>query len=302
MQIGIQTAGIFEYWGVDRGFRELKEAGFDCVDLGMDSMWPVGSIIKGERDFILSKPLDELMEYFRPYKEASEKYGVSVYQAHAPFPSYLNGKAELNEEIISTIEKCIAICGYLNCKYIIVHPAFNNYAERMEFDDEWNVNIALYSRLIPTLKKYGVICCLENMFTGRQGKIYEAICSDLNEAAAYIDELNGIAGEKRFAFCYDTGHGLLLGRDPYGSLLQIGDRVEALHIHDNDGNNDQHVMPYTGRLDWERFIKGLKAIGYQGALCFESGNSLSFFPNELAPQVLRLIAATGKYFADRLAD
>ena len=207
-----------------------------------------------------------------------------------------------NEYILEAMDKCAAVCRMFECRYLVVHPAFNAYNERMEYDDEWNLNIERYSKMIPALKKYDVIACLENMFTARGGKVYEAICSDMNEAAAYIDELNEIAGEKRFAFCYDTGHGLLLGRDPYGSLLQIGDRVEALHIHDNNGMDDQHITAYMGKLDWNRFIRGLKAIHYQGALCFESSNTARMFDPELTPEVLRLTSATGRMFARRIAE
>ena len=302
MQVGIQTAGIFELFGVEEGFKQIHDAGFDCVDFGMDVFWPLNRVQKGERDFILSESMDEIIEFFRPYKEAADRYGVRIHQAHSPFPTYINGNDELNDELMVVAEKCIKLCKFFECKYLIVHPAFNNYDERMEPDDEWDLNIERYSKLIPALKKNGVICCLENMFTSHNAKRYEAICSDFNEAAAYIDELNGIAGKKCFAFCYDTGHALLMGRDPYSALTQIGSRVETLHIHDNNGVDDQHVTAYLGKLDWNRFIKGMKAIGYKGVLSFESSNTVRWFAPELAPEVLHLTAATGKYFARKIEE
>ena len=131
-------------------------------------------------------------------------------------------------------------------------------------------------------------------------KVYEAICSDMNEAAAYIDELNDMAGEKCFAFCLDTGHALLLGKDIYTAIMQIGERLETLHIHDNDGKGDQHLAPYMGCLDWKRFVKGLRDVGYQGALSFETFNTINVFDLELMPEVLKLIGATGRMFARRI--
>ena len=300
MMVGIQTGGILERYGVDGGFRVLHEAGFDCVDFGYFDYMSVGDLLKGERKSILDRPMDEIYDFFRPFKEAAARWNIRFYQTHAPFSTFVKDNPEVNEYLLTVMDKCAQVNRYFDCRYMVVHPAFNAYADRMEYDDEWNLNIERYSRMIPALKRFDVICCLENMFVARQGKIYEACMSDMNEAAAYIDELNTVAGEKRFAFCYDTGHGLLVGRDPYGSLLQLGDRLEAVHIHDNNGWEDQHIAPYMGKLDWDRFVRGMKAIGYKGALCFESGNTTRMFDPELTPMVLRLTAETGKMFARRI--
>lgn len=299
-KIGVQTAPVIDLLGPEEGFKMIHEAGFDCVDFNVDH-WMTGSEIrKGEFSGFFDQDMDAILEAMRPYKEAAEKYGVGFGQAHAPFPSYVKENDFVNGKVLDALKKCVEICAYVGCPHLIVHPAFFDYDNRMDPDTEWDANIKLYTALIPVLKKCHVTCCLENMFTGRKGKIYEAICSDFNEAAAYIDELNDIAGEKCFAFCLDTGHALLLGHDIYTAIMQIGDRLETLHIHDNNGQSDQHIAPYMGILDWNRFIQGLRDVGYQGNLSFETFNACQVFDHELMPDVLRLIAATGRMFARRI--
>ncbi|MBQ3078760.1 MAG: sugar phosphate isomerase/epimerase [Clostridia bacterium] len=300
MNISVQTGGILDRFGMEKGLKMIADAGFDAVDLNMDHGLPGSNIHKGICESVFDAPHEERMERVRVLKETADKYGISFYQAHAPFPSYVKDDCNMNEYLIEVLEKCIEACGYLQCRYLIIHPMFLGYDNQMDKDAEWDVNIERYSRLIPALKKYDVIACLENMFTGHRKKIYEAICSDFNEAAAYIDELNGIAGEKRFAFCFDTGHALLLGKDIYNSLLQVGERIETFHIHDNDGIDDQHIAPYTGRLDWDRFIKGVKEIGFKGTLSFETFNICNIYDPELIPHALKLIAETVKMFARRI--
>ncbi len=301
-KIGVQTAPILETLGVEEGFKVIHEAGFDCVDYNIDLLMPGSEIRKGEFSGFFDRDMDAILEDIRPYKEAAAKYGVTFGQAHAPFPSYVKDNPEVNAKVLDGLIKCVEICAYVGCPHMIVHPAFFDYDNRMDPDTEWDANIKLYSALIPVLKKCHVTCCLENMFTGRRGKIYEAICSDFNEAAAYIDELNDIAGEKCFAFCLDTGHALLLGRDIYTAIMQLGDRIETLHIHDNNGMGDQHLAPYMGILDWNRFIMGMRDVGYQGNLSFETFNACHVFDAELMPEVLRLIAATGRMFARRIDE
>ncbi len=303
LKVSVQTAAVLDKYGPDEGFRVLREAGFDGVDFNIvDEALPGSKIGRGELDSIYDKSDEEIFEYFRPYKEAAEKYGVSFCQAHAPFPSWIKGKPETNEYMIHVFEKCLMVCNYVGCPYLIVHPFFAAYNDTLLPEDEWKLNIESYSRLIPAIKKYGVTVCLENMFTASRRKVYAAICQNPDEANRYIDTLNEIAGEKCFAFCLDTGHALLVGNDIYTVIRKLGHRIETLHIHDNDAWDDQHIAPYMGRLDWNRFIKGLKEIGYQHDLSFETVNALRVFDEELMPNVLSLIAATGKMFARRISE
>ena len=81
---------------------------------------------------------------------------------------------------------------------------------------------------------------------------------------------------------------------------KLGNRVKALHIHDNDGVDDLHLSPYFGVNEWERFLKGLIAIDYQGNLNFENGGSLKQVPPALLPSALRTTADIGNYFRSRI--
>ena len=49
----------------------------------------------------------------------------------------------------------------------------------------------------------------------------------------------------------------------------------------------------------EHKLSELKAIDYHGALSFETYAAVSTFDPALAPHVLRLIAQTGRMFAER---
>jgi len=140
--------------------------------------------------------------------------------------------------------------------------------------------------------------CIENLFTERARKIIEDVCGSAEEACRYIDTLNEMAGEKRFGFCLDTGHSLMLGKDMRNFIHTIGPRLKALHLNDNDGNDDLHTLPYTGKLDWERTANALRDVGYRNTVNFELG--LGQFPAQTRPAVLQYIASIGKYIADKL--
>ena len=299
MKLVVQSAPLVDKYGIDGAFRMLSEAGFDGVDFNIDTELPGGAIVKGEYDGLFTKSDEEMIEFCRPYKEAGEKYGIDFHQMHAPFPSYVKSEAG-NDIVMNGIKKCIMLCGYLNCKNIIVHPMFLGYDDKLDPQTEWDVNIERYSELIPFARKYGVTICLENMFTGHRGKIYAAVCAEMSEANRYINYLNSIAGEKLFGFCLDVGHALLVGKDIYSTIIELGDNLTTLHVHDNDGRTDQHLFPFMGVCDWDRFVKGLKDAGYTGAMSFETFNAMSVIDDELALEALKFLSATGKLFIKRI--
>jgi len=302
-KIGVQTYGIEEHFGVDGAYRVVREAGFDAVDVNLDHFLTDSQIRNQEHVPIFNAEGEELLAYFKPWKDAAEKYGIDNYQTHAPFPCYVAEPSNgYNDYLLEVLKKTIAGCAYIGCRRLIIHPFFLGYNQQLDPQAEWDLNIQRYSQLIPAAKEHGVIICLENMFTSFRAKRYSAVCSDITLACRYIDTLNEIAGERVFAFCLDTGHLLLLGKDIKNAIIELGDRIECFHVHDNNGAEDQHMPPYTGKLDWDRMVEGLKAIGFNKTLSFETYNILTYIDHELVVSILRFIADCGHRFAQRAAE
>ena len=181
MKIAVQTGGVEERLGLDGAYRLIREAGFDGVDANVDHLM-TGQDYKARRipAFFLGSDAD-CIAHFKPWKDAAEKYGLDNYQAHAPFPSYVldPDHPDFNDALIVMLRKTIMGCDSIGCRNLVVHPFFLGYRDQMDPETEWRVNIERYSMLIPEAKKYGVTICLENMFSGYRGKLYNACCSDI---------------------------------------------------------------------------------------------------------------------------
>ncbi|MBR5060197.1 MAG: sugar phosphate isomerase/epimerase [Clostridia bacterium] len=300
MKISIQTAGAESRLGVDGAYRLFKECGFDGVDVNLDAMCTWNDIAQRKRPPLFTGfSDDDFKKAFDPWKNAARKYGLENFQAHAPFPSCVFGDDEYNEFMLRVLEKTIEAAHYIGCRRLVVHPFFYGYDHKLPAAEERAFNIKCYSRLIETARRNDVIICLENMFSAYRGRITAGCCSDISEACDYVDTLNEIAGERRFAFCLDTGHLFLLGLDVYDAMIKLGSRIEAFHVHDNDGRSDLHIAPYMGVIDWNKFIKGLRDIGFDSTMSFETVNVWNYVDSELCPQVIKLIADTGRMFARR---
>lgn len=308
--VSIQTSGWYNpLYGGDKNpveaFTKLKEFGFDAIDYNIDIKYGFADIKAGKHSAFYSQDIETILEYFRPVKEALDKTGVFVGQTHAPFPSYVEGNDDINEHIIEVIGKCMAVCQYLECPAIVVHP----YTNTKDRDMQREVNLALYRKLIPYAKKYGVKVCLENMVGHGLGvRTTRGACADMHETVFYIDTLNAEAGEDVFGFCLDLGHANITGNSIYHDILDLGHRLTVLHIHDNDAQNDLHLAPYTCKsaghnniTHWNGLMRGLRQIGYRGTINFETFASFINTPIEAAPAMLSYIGIIGKYFRDKIS-
>lgn len=303
LKVGVQSGPWYNENDPDGSFRYIRECGFEAVDFNIDTKLPGDNIRKGPLTTFFDQSIEELKDFYRPMKEAAEKNGITISQMHAPFPLWVKDNEAVNDYMIMVVDKICAVCAYVGCPALVVHPI-----TLPDKDEELAVNYAMYRRMAPSGKKYGVKLCLENLFASFRGRMIEGACTDPQEACRYLDTLNAEAGAEVFGFCFDVGHANLTARNIQKYLKCIGKRLTILHIHENDGTGDLHMIPYTHtrnngkdpNCDWEGFIAGMRAIGYEGTLSFETFRVLGNFPKPLHTDALRLISAIGKYFAARI--
>ena len=302
IQISVQTNGPHGPYSLDEAYRIIAEAGFDGVDAGIGRLFPSDDIKDLKRAPVFDGTDADICEAVRGWKEGAKKYGIANCQAHAPFPThrpYQDGEDGYNAYLMEVLRKTVVATDFIDCRRLVVHPFFHHYTDIEDQQAEWERNVERYSALIPVAKQYGVTICLENMFMVDRGHIYAACCTDIGWTCRIIDELNRIAGERVFGFCLDTGHLALCGLDVKNAMTTLGDRIECFHVHDNDGKNDIHQAPYMGVQDWNRFIDGLAEIRFNKPMSFETYNIWNTFDKELCPEVMRIIAKTGRMFAER---
>ena len=69
--------------------------------------------------------------------------------------------------------------------------------------------------------------------------------------------------------CFDAGHCHCFFNDKF-NWSYFRDKIWAIHLHDNFGSEDQHLLPFDGTLDWEMVQKDLKNSSYNGPVVLES--------------------------------
>ncbi len=74
--------------------------------------------------------------------------------------------------------------------------------------------------------------------------------------------------EPNVGIVLDTGHRNLVG-DVATALRTVADHLITLHIHDNAGTVDEHLLPGRGSIDWNECVQALRDGEYGGVFMYE---------------------------------
>ena len=84
----------------------------------------------------------------------------------------------------------------------------------------------------------------------------------------YLDYVLEHIHNDNVGICFDAGHCHAHFEDEFNwDLFQ--DRIFAVHLHDNDGTEDQHLLPFDGTVPWEKDIEKLVSANYEGYITLE---------------------------------
>lgn len=252
MKLVNTTGGLDKRYSWKEIIKMFKDAGFDGYDLNIQ-------VSRETKDEIHS---DEYRKKIEELKAYADEIGIECTQIHAPFGGV---QEELKDAIIRSLE----YGAYLGAKIAVVHPTIDNnfyYENREKLFEE---NIAFYKELLPYAENYGIKIACENMYGwDRERHINTGnVCSHSEEFKRYVDAV----GSPYLIACVDIGHCQLVHEAPENMIRELGDRVCAIHVHDNTGYDDAHNIPYSGTINWDGVCKALADIDYKGNFTFESG-------------------------------
>lgn len=257
VRIGIESGAYFDA-DLDRpdltgGFRRMKKHGYDCVDYQ--------GFVHTETP-LFQCSWNEWRGKLEAVRKCAEDEGIEIFQSHGPWRWPPEDETEEKRaERFEKMSKSLDGAAILGCPYLVIHPVM---PYGWESDPEprrlWEINIDFYSRLAEKAEQTGVTVCLENM----------PMPGISVASPAQILGLVREIGSPYLRVCLDTGHAVMF-EDPAVSVRLLGrEYLRTLHIHDNDGKRDLHLLPYCGVIKWEGFCRALRETGFDGVMSIET--------------------------------
>lgn len=211
-------------------------------------------------------PLDYAHETILKMKRLAREYDLPL-QVHAP---YVNVRlADLNPRIreasVRSVKDGIDLARQVDARIVTIH--LGNTTKRRLKQVHANVRKALLNSIV-TLAEYAeqhdVTIGIENVPADDKSAWEEALGKSPEEIINIVKEV----ASKNVGVTLDMGHANTMG-DPANFAVELAPYVVNVHLHDNDGSGDQHLVIGQGNIDFLKALRILEKSGYAGSLVLE---------------------------------
>ncbi len=188
------------------------------------------------------------------FKAFCDAHNVNVLQGHLFLTLRL---CDETKPVVETLKNWLDLFCAIGIKSAVLH-CDSMRGSGLSANEKREKNAAVLHQLTDYLKGRDLVICLENL---------TEICKNADELLWYIDSI----GSDNLGICLDTGHlNLTEFRDQAAFIKKAGKHLKALHIADNEGERDQHMIPFgRGNVDIEAVVSALKEIGYDRLFNYE---------------------------------
>ncbi len=305
MELICRSSGIVAADFPRQGVGDICKAGFKGVVLDLSTYCLPDNIEEYGQEWKKRKSAEVLRDFslLEDKVEAAVKgcrsSQLKISALYAPVLRRDTKRTDLNEFLESLVKECIQLCGQYQIPYMVVPPLFAG----IDKADTWDTNRVFYLRLAAAASEHSVMILLENQAKDVHGHLTRGICSDEEEAAGWVDELNEACGEERFGFCLDVGTASICGQNMYEFVRTIGTRLKMVVLRDVDGIRETALLPFTGawkgqsKTDWLNLIRGLRETTFDGKLVMSFEDTASAFSPLLRPHLMTLAKSVGDYIS-----
>ena len=168
-------------------------------------------------------------------------------------------KSPITDKYMAKLKKEIDLCSKYNIPIAVIHPIAGNPNSRPVPVNPNGLNAI--REIVDYAKDRNVKLAIENV--------------DI-ESLTYLDYILENISKEDLGFCYDAGHNYLYY--PENNVLEkYGDRVIAIHLHDNlmdyeefdDYTKDRHMLPFDGKINFEKVCATLANSTYDNVIMVE---------------------------------
>lgn len=297
MNLVISPSGYVNVRHPGQGLADIRDAGFDeiMLDAGLtvnsglhfipddpEKLLPqsMEAFCKGVRDKHLEMQVAEVPEL------KNESFHVDIYEA--------------NYKWLQIEKAAVTLAVKSGCKSIIVSP----HSMCIPIGQEYEENKNFFKSMEAEAEAAGAkdfFILIRNDVKYFEGRYERGILSDPYEAGIWVDRLDELSDKVHFGICMDIGNLNICGIDTYEYCRILGDKIKAVILRDNNGNDDDSMLPFSciknrnSGTDWLSVIRGLRYLHFDGSMILETRDSARFFPAILRKDMLRLIHRTGEY-------
>ena len=188
--------------------------------------------------------------------------GLRPVSFHAPFADRIDITSpdpQIREAAVAELITACRAAALLGAENIVLHPGPEREGRppRGEFLQRMRHAADSLNRVAAHCCESGVQLLLENMLP-------HLLFGQTSDMMFLLGEINTCT----VGACLDTGHAQLSG-DLGGVIHKLSGHLKMVHINDNHGDWDAHLIPGEGSIDWSWVIHELRHHQFNGGLIIE---------------------------------
>ena len=250
--LSVSTRLFEQYYRADEfvqcSAEPLNKAAVDMMATAGIAQVELGAMLCDYRDV-------EYINHMAAYLASAQ---VRVRSLHEPFdieqPQYLGFRDQaLRTEWVDRLKHVIDRTSVFAAEYMVVHvgPPGNTDAVRQSLNELIEHCQATDNPLV---------LAIEN--SPRAG------------STEYLVEILRHADPQRVSVNLDVGHCHAVGEDAVTAIKRLAKRLIGLHLSDNHGSGDEHLLPGEGTINWPHVAAALDPAGFEGMLTYEADHRI----------------------------
>ncbi|MGD0145881.1 MAG: sugar phosphate isomerase/epimerase [Nitrososphaerales archaeon] len=230
MKLGVSTWSLLNT-DLNSAVRAIGDAGFEYIEL-----W--GEVPHAYHDWTDRSSL----------KETLSNYDMTL-TLHAPFTdlNLATPFQPMKDAVAKTLADFVKFSEYLGASMITFHPG-SVYNEALVPESTEN-SVAILRGLVERCSGRLTIC-IENQARSKS-KYHFPLASTMESLELLLAQVEGSR------FTLDTGHANVSGLDPLILAERVGSRLAEIHLSDNAGATDDHLIPDEGTASLQELLDKL---------------------------------------------
>lgn len=257
MKLSASTLVYYHYSLAD-AIRQIAKAGYEGVDV-----W--GGRPQAYRRDLTQQEIHELVALLKE----TGLHVASFIPAQFRYPSILCSPNEtIRLDSLAFIRESMETAAALGAPLVSICPGHTQHGQSVE-DGLARLGDSL-NTIAEDAGKHGLRIAIE------PADRYE---TDLLQTCSSTLKLVEQLGHPNLGVVLDNGHAALVGESAVTAVTELGERLFHVHLDDNNGLRDQHLIPGDGKFDFPPFLAALQEAGYDGFLTVELSWDYSVDPD-----------------------